>query len=56
MITYIMNFKAIISTDDTSSSGVHNLNVFEMRIFRIEICLTITNKRKSDAKKVHSLF
>ena len=54
MITSIMNFALIISTYATSSSRLHIL-IFEINILKIEICLTITNKRKYDEKNLPSL-
>ena len=55
MITSMMNFPSIISTDATSSSIIHNV-FFLINRLKIEICLTVTNKNKSDANKFYLLF
>ena len=49
MITYIIIFSFIISKYAASSSILHSVN-FQMNLLKIEICLTITNKNKSDEK------
>ena len=55
MITSMMNFPLNISTDAISSNRAHNVK-FEINILKIEICLTVTNKSKYDAKKLPYLF
>ena len=40
------------STDTNLSSRVCNVKMFEINILKVEICLTITNKNKSDKNKL----